>query len=351
MSMEQSVFGRLPDGAPVELFTLKNTAGMTAQIMSYGCRVVRLTVPDRNGNPGDVVLGHDAFAEYREPGDVFGAVVGRFANRIGGAVFTVDGQEYPLAANDGNNALHSAPGGFQDKLWRLTECGGGEAPFVTLAYHSPDGECGFPGNADITVRYTLTPDNALFITYAAETDHETPLNLTNHSYFNLSGDLNEDILSHELQLSADYITAVGADLIPTGALVPVEGTPYDFRQPKALGRDIGANDTLLKSCGGYDHNFVLSGSAGIKRAGEVYDPKSGRVMEIITDMPGVQLYTANSFSVNGMGKGGIRHLPHHAFCLETQFFPDSVHHAEFPYENLKPGRPFRSATIYRFSVK
>lgn len=352
MSMEQSVFGKMPDGTAAELFTLKNTNGMTAQITSYGCRVVKLIVPDRDGRPGDVELGHDTFEEYRKPGDVFGAVVGRFANRIAGASFTIGGTEYPLAANEGKNSLHSAPGGFQDKIWRLKNCDSGDdAPSVTFAYRSPDGECGFPGNLDVTVCYTLSTDNALIIDYTAKTDHETPLNLTNHSYFNLSGDLHRDILSYELQLQADSITEVGGDLIPTGKLLPVAGTPYDFNRPKTIGQDIRANDPLLRLCGGYDHNFVLSGPKGRKKVCEVYDQASGRCMTVFTDLPGMQLYTANSFGADSIGKGGVRHLPHHAFCLETQFFPDSVHHPEFPYSNLKPGETFRSTTIYKFTVK
>lgn len=352
MSIDQSVFGRLPDGTAAELFTLKNSGGMTAQITTYGCRVVRLITPDRSGNPGDVVLGHDTFEEYLKPGDVFGAVVGRFANRIGGASFSIDGKEYPLAANDGKNSLHSAPGGFQDKIWRLKCCDNSDdAPSVTFAYHSPEGECGFPGNVEATVRYTLSTDNALVIDYTATTDRETPLNLTNHSFFNLSGDLHRDILSNELQLHADSITEVGTDLIPTGKLTPVAGTPYDFNRPKTIGQDIRANDPLLRSCGGYDHNFVISGPQGRKKVGEVYDQASGRCMLIFSDMPGVQLYTANSFGADSVGKGGVRHLAHHAFCLETQFFPDSVHHASFPYSNLKPGETFRSTTVYKFTVK
>ena len=351
MSLDKSIFGVMPDGTKVESYTLKNANGMTAQIITYGCRIVKLLTPDKNGKFGDVVLGHDNLEGYLEKGDVFGAVVGRFANRIGGAEFTIDGKRYPLAANNGKNSLHSAPGGIQDRIWKL-KCSSNDddSPSATFSYCSKDGESGFPGNLDITVTYSLSTDNALIIEYAARTDHETPVNLTNHSYFNISGNAKKDVLSQELQINADSITAVGPDLIPTGELLPVAGTAYDFNQSKTIGQDIRANDSLLKSCGGYDHNFVLKGGDGMKKAGELYDQASGRVMSVFTDMPGMQVYTGNSFR-DGVGKDGITYLPHHAVCLETQFFPDSVHHANFPYQNLKPGEKYKRTTIYKFTVR
>ena len=350
MSIEKSVFGKLPDGNAVELYTLKNSSGMTLAVMTYGCRIVKLMTPDKNGKFGNVVLGHDQCEDYFKPGDVHGAVIGRFGNRIGGAGFEVEGKAYSLTANDGKNSLHSAPGGFQDRLWRL-KCSNNEddAPSVTFAYHSPDGEGGFPGNLDVTVTYTLSTDNALIISYGAETDSETPLNLTNHAYFNLSADPRKDILSNELQIHADSITEVSEDLIPTGEYLPVKGTPYDFNRSKTIAQDIRANDRLLKSCGGYDHNFVLKGE-GMRKAGELYDQVSGRLMMVFTDLPGIQVYTDN-FQSDETLSGGIMHRAHHAVCMETQFFPDSVHCPEFPYENLKPGKRFKSTTTYKFSVK
>ncbi len=350
MSIEKSVFGKLPDGNAVELYTLKNSGGMMLAVMTYGCRIVKLMTPDKNGKLGNVVLGHDQFEDYCKPGDVHGAVIGRFGNRIGGAGFEIDGKTYSLMANDGKNSLHSAPGGFQDRLWRL-KCSDNEddAPSVTFAYRSPDGEGGFPGNLDVTVTYTLSTDNALIISYGAETDGETPLNLTNHAYFNLSADPHKDILSNELQIHADSITEVSEDLIPTGKLLPVEGTPYDFNRPKTIGQDIRANDRLLKSCGGYDHNFVIKGEE-MRKAGELYDQASGRLMMVFTDLPGIQVYTDN-FQSDETLSGGMVHRAHHAVCMETQFFPDSVHRPEFPYENLKPGKRFKSTTTYKFSVK
>lgn len=352
MSIEKSVFGKMPDGTAIESYTLRNKSGMTTQIITYGCRIVKLLTADKKGQFGDVVLGHDTLEGYLGNGDVFGAVVGRYANRIGGAEFEIGGQRYPLAANNGKNSLHSAPGGFQDRIWRL-KCSDNDddAPSITFAYLSKDGECGFPGNLNVTVTYTITTDNALIMEYGAQTDHETPVNLTNHSYFNISADVEKSILSEELQINADYITAVSEDLIPTGELTPVADTPYDFNKSKTIGQDIKANDALLKSCGGYDHNFVIKGADGIKKAAELYDQLSGRAMAVFTDMPGIQVYTANGFAPDATGKAGKKHLAHHAICLETQFFPDSVHHPEFPFHNLKPGEKYKYTTIYKFTIR
>lgn len=352
MSIEKSVFGKMPDGTPIDRYTLKNANGMTLEVMTYGCRIVKLLVPDKNGCFGDVILGHDTFEEYLKPGDVQGAAIGRFANRIKGAKFEINGQSYPLAANDGVNSLHSAPGGFQDRVWNV-KCSDhcDDAPSITFAYLCKDGECGFPGNLNVTITYTLSTDNALIIEYGAKTDKETPVNLTNHSYFNISGDPKKDILSNMLQINADYITAVSDDLIPTGEFTPVAGTPYDFNKAKTIGQDIKANDHLLKLCGGYDHNYVIKGSDGMKKACELYDQASGRVMMVFTDLPGVQIYTANGFADNATGKGGVKHLAHHAVCLETQFYPDSVNQAKFPFANLKPGETYQHSTIYKFAIK
>lgn len=352
MSIEKSVFGKMPDGTVIESYTLQNKSGMTAQIITYGCRIVKLLTADKKGEFGDVVLGHDTLEGYLGNSDVFGAVVGRYANRIGGAEFEIGGQRYQLAANNGKNSLHSAPGGFQDRIWRLKHSDhDDDAPSITFAYLSKDGECGFPGNLNVTVTYTITTDNALIMEYGAQTDHETPVNLTNHSYFNISADVEKSVLSEELQINADYITAVSEDLIPTGELTPVAGTPYDFNKSKTIGQDIKTNDALLKSCGGYDHNFVIKGADGIKKAAELYDQLSGRAMAVFTDMPGIQIYTANSFAPGATGKAGKKHLAHHAICLETQFFPDSVHHPEFPFHNLKPDEKYKHTTIYKFTIR
>lgn len=352
MSIEKRNFGTLSDGRTVESYLLKNSGGMAAEFLTCGCRIAKLYVPNRSGTPENVVLGHDTLAEYEAPNDVFGAVVGRFANRIAGASFQIDGKIYTLARNEGSNSLHSAPGGFQDRIWKLVRSDDSDgSPSVTFSYSSRDGECGFPGNMEVTVTYTLSADNALTLAYRAVSDAETPINLTNHSYFNITGNAERDILSLEMQLNADSITEVTPDLIPTGKLIPVAGTPYDFRKPKLIGRDIGAPDPLLRSCGGYDHNFVLNGGKSMKKAAELYDPASGRKMTVSTDLPGIQIYTGNSFPAGVLGNGGVKLMRYHAVCLETQYFPDSVHHPNFPYENLKPGAPFTSVTRYQFSVK
>ena len=351
MSLEQTEFGRLSDGRAVEKITLKNGGGLTGEFLAYGCRIAKLFVPGRDGRAESVVLGHDTAAEYEKPSDVLGAAIGRYANRIAGGEFRVGEKTYFLAKNDGDNTLHSAPAGFQNRLWDVKESGGGDEPFVTFSLESPDGDGGFPGNLAAEITYTLTADNALRIEYRAQSDAETPLNLTNHSYFNLTGSAENDILGEELQIFADGITEADESLIPTGKILPVEGTPYDFRVPKPVGRDIGAPDPLLRSCGGYDVNYVLSGAGGLQKAAELYDPASGRRMEVLTDLPGVQFYSANGFSTGMLGCGGIPLRAHHALCLETQYFPDSLHRPEFPYRNLIPGVSYRSATMYRFGIR
>lgn len=348
MSLEKKPFGTLPDGRPVEMYVMKNAAGMTVEVIPYGCRLVRILTPDRAGRLGDVVIGHDTFPEYME--DVHGSVIGRFANRIGGATFTIDGKEYPLMKNDGENCLHGGSVGYAYVLWDVVETADGDQPSVTFSYTSPDGESGFPGTLTVKVQYVLTADNSLILDYQAETDHETPVNLTNHAYFNLSGDPSHKMLDTVLQINADEVTAVTDDLIPTGEFVKVEGTHLDFRTPKPIGQDINSPDHLMQVCGGYDHNFVISGS-GMRKAAEAWEPESGRVMECFTDLPGMQLYTANSMSSQSKNKGGTPMSDHNSFCLETQFYPDSVHHENFPYENLKPGKSYHSQTVYRFSVR
>ena len=350
MSIEKSEFGKLADGQSVERYRLKNAAGMSAELLTYGCRIAKLCVPDRAGKAENVILGHDTLAEYEADSDVHGAVVGRYANRIAGAEFQIHGKTYRLRKNEGQNSLHSAPGGFQTRIWSVRCAKDGNEPSVTFAYHSPEGECGFPGNLDAEVTYTLTADNALVIEYAAQSDAETPLNMTNHAYFNLTGNPGCDILSVEMQIFADKITAADKALIPTGEFLAVDGTPFDFRRPKAIGRDIGAAESSLRRCGGYDHNFVLAGPSGAKEAACLHDAASGRRMIVFTDLPGLQLYTANSFTPGATANGGIPMQAHHAVCLETQYFPDSPHHPEFPYENLKPGKTFHSTTVYQFTA-
>ena len=348
MSIEKKTFGVLPDGRAVELYTIQNRGGMILEVIPYGCRMVRLLVPGRNGQLGDVILGHDTLEEYFS--DFQGALIGRFANRIAGAAFTIDGQEYPLLQNDGAICLHGGSVGFANVLWEVGSFRDEDDPSITFTYTSPHGESGFPGKVRLQVTYVLAENGSLLLDYQAESDRETPLNLTNHSYFNLSGDPSQNIFNTVLQINADQVTAVTDDLIPTGELLDVTGTHLDFRTPKPIGQDIFCQDHLMQVCGGYDHNYVIHGS-GMRKAAEAWEPASGRVMECFTDLPGMQLYTANRMSGEEKGKGGVPMKDHNSFCLETQFYPDSVHHANFPYENLKPGEKFHSQTVYRFSVR
>ncbi len=349
MSLTRSVFGTLPCGTEVAAYTLKNAAGATLTVTPYGCRILNLLVPDRNGRLGDVVLGHATLAEYLGA-NFQGTFVGRYANRIGGASLTVDGVTYALDKNDGENTLHGGRGGYHQVLFDVKETADGDAPSITFAHVSPDGDENYPGTLHVEVQYTLTPDNAVEITYRGTTDKKTVFNPTNHSFFNLKADGSKDVLSTLLQIHAAQVTAVTDDLIPTGTLLPVAGTPLDFTTPKAIGQDIDADDHLIQLCGGFDHNFCADGT-GLRKIAEAYEPETGRVMTVFSDMPGVQLFTANRAAKGVKNKDGSPMIPHGAFCLETQFYPDSVHHENFPFRYVEPGEAFESKTIYRFSVK
>lgn len=350
MSIQKNLFGTMITGTPINIYTLQNAVGMKAEIIPYGCRIVRLWAPDKSGNVSDVILGHDNLESYCVPGDFHGAVVGRYANRIGGAKLEINGTTYNLTVNEGKNSLHGGKVGFHQKLWNVTNVADGDTPSITFQYVSKDGEEGFPGKLSVEITYTVTADNALNIEYKAKTDKETAVNLTNHSFFNISGDASNDVLSQFLQINAKYYTDVDDRLIPTGKFVSVTGTPLDFTVPKTIGQDIDKDDRLLKLCNGYDHNYVLNGS-GMKKAAELYDPQSGRVMEAFTDLPGMQLYTANGFNADAINKNGVKMQAHHAVCLETQFFPDSVNQPKFPFSFLKPCETFKTTTIYKFSVR
>ncbi|MCH5353093.1 MAG: galactose mutarotase [Acutalibacter sp.] len=347
MSVQSESFGRLPDGREAALFTLKNGNGLTLKVINYGCRIVSLLVPDKNGAFGDVVLGHRTLEEYFGA-NYQGTFVGRYANRIGNAEFTYKGVTYHLSKNDGRNTLHGGPLGYHQVLWNA-QVKDGEEPAIVFTHVSPDGEEGYPGTLEMTVTYTLTKENELVLDYEGICDKETPFNPTNHSFFNLSGDPQKEVYDTRLTLCASAVTAVSDDLIPDGSLLPVAGTPLDFTKGKTLGQDMFAEDHLIQLCGGFDHNFCVDGE-GFRKHGEAYDPDSGRLMEVWSDMPGVQLYTFNN--VAGLtGKDGKPMQPHTAFCLETQFYPDSVNHENFPFSYVQPGKPFSSRTIYRFSVK
>jgi aldose 1-epimerase len=338
------------DGKEVWLFTLSNKSGMEVEITNFGATIVSIKVPDRNGKIDDVALGFDSLAGYEPKSDPYmGAIAGRVANRIAHARFSLDGHEYHLAANDGPNTLHGGNKGFDKRVWEVKD----SAPdHVTLHYLSPDGEEGFPGNLNATVKYTVLPgENTLRIDYTVTTDKPTVQNLTNHTYFNLAGQGNGDILKQVMQIHADKFTPIDAKLIPTGQLVSVGGTPFDFRKPRSIGERIHEPTEQLEWAKGYDHNFVLSKSGGMAEAARVVDPASGRVLEVSTDQPGIQFYTGNFLDGTLKGKGGKIYVHRGAFCLETQHFPDAPHHPNFPSIELKPGQKFHSTTIYRFSVE
>jgi aldose 1-epimerase len=345
-TIEGTDFGRHPDGTVVRLFTLKNSHGMIARITTFGAILTDLVVPDRQGQPAHVALGYDSFEAYQKGHPMFGAVVGRVANRIGGAKFTLDGKEFKLAANSGPNHIHGGVKGFDKAVWEvISHVANDKEAALKLRYFSKDGEEGYPGNLTVTVTYTLTQDNALRIDYHATTDKPTLINLTNHCYFNLAG--SGDVLDHELTLWADQYTVADESLIPTGEIAPVAGTPLDFTKPMRIGARI---DQLKPKPGGYDHNYVLNHQGKtLGLAARVCEPKSGRVMEVSTSEPGVQLFTANFFNGQYKGHDGVVHPKHGGFCLETQHYPDSIHHPSFPSVVLRPGQQFQSATVFRFS--
>ncbi len=338
-------WGNTPEGQPVELYTLANAKGSEARIMTYGGVVVSLKVPDRSGALGDVVAGFDNLEGYLTPPPYFGAIIGRYGNRIGGGRFSLGGMEYQLAKNNGPNHLHGGVRGFDKRVWSAKQL---SPQSLELSYLSKDGEEGYPGNLLATVTYTLTDANELRIEYSATTDKETVVNLTNHSYFNLAGE--GDILGHQVVISADRFTPVDKGLIPTGELKPVAGTPFDFRMAKTIGERIEQKDEQLIFGQGYDHNWVLNRSgAGLETAAKVTDPKSGRVMEVLTTEPGLQFYTGNFLDGTLKGKGRV-YTRRSAFCMETQHFPDSPNKPTFPSTVLKPGDTYRTTTVYRFST-
>ena len=346
-------FGKTTDGAAVDLYTLTNAKGMEVRAITYGGIIVSLRVPDRDGKLGDVVLGRDTLAQYVEASPYFGAIIGRYGNRIGKARFKLDGKEYKLAANNGPNALHGGKKGFDKVVWRAEPFQKEGAVGVVFSYTSADGEEGYPGTLESKVTYTLGDDDTLTFAYHATTDKATPVNLTQHSYFNLAGDGSGDILGHELMLKASRFTPVDKTLIPTGELRSVEGTPFDFRTPTAIGARIGADDEQMKFGGGYDHNYVLDRDegAGLQLAARVYEPTSGRVMEVSTTEPGIQFYSGNFLDGTITGKGGHVYKHRTGFCLETQHFPDSPNKPAFPSAILKPGEQYDTRTVYAFSVR
>ena len=351
--VDKAPFGKMPDGREVFIYTLKNRSGVEARITNYGGILKSLLVPDGNGALADVVLGYDSLSEYLTHNNpYFGALIGRYGNRIGKGKFTLNGREYTLETNNGANHLHGGIKGFDKVLWDAKERLVKDTPSLELTYLSKDEEGGYPGNLSVRVTYTLTNANELKIDYHATTDKPTIVNLTHHSYFNLAGAGSGDILGEELTINADRFTPVDSGLIPTGELRSVRGTPMDFRKPTAIGTRINEADEQIRFAGGYDHNFVLSRKGkGLQLAARVFDKGSGRVMEVWTDQPGLQFYSGNFLDGTNIGKGGVAYKHRYGFCLETQHFPDSPNHPGFPSTVLNPGQTFSSETIYRFSIR
>jgi len=346
--MTKQSFGKTPAGEEVALYTLTNSKGITATITTYGGIVVSLQVPDQAGKLADVVLGFDTLDGYLKGHPYFGAIIGRYGNRIAKGRFTLDGVTHKLAQNNGENHLHGGLKGFDKVVWAAREA---SERSLELSYLSKDGEEGYPGNLSVTVTYTLTEDNELRIDYAATTDKPTVVNLTNHSYFNLAGQGEGDILRHQVTINAERFTPVDAGLIPTGELRSVDGTPFDFRVPRAIGQGIDAADEQIKLGKGYDHNFVLRWAAGTLRlAARVFEPGSGRIMEVLTTEPGLQFYTGNFLDGTITGKGGKVYHHRYGFCLETQHYPDSPNQPAFPSVVLRPGQRYQTTTVYKFST-
>jgi aldose 1-epimerase len=351
-TIKKESFGKTTGGELTELYSLTNKKGMEVSITNFGATVVTLKVPDRSGKAADIVLGYDTLDGYENGTSYFGATVGRYGNRIAGGKFSIDGKTYTLPKNNGENTLHGGIVGFNKRLWKAREIASKEGESLEMTYLSADGEEGFPGNLSAKVVFTLPAErNELRIDYTATTDKDTVLNLTNHSYFNLSGEGNGDILDHVMTLHSKQFTPVDKTLIPTGELKNVGGTPMDFNSATAIGKRINENDEQLVFGKGYDHNWVLTrAGGGLSMAAEAYDPKSGRKLEVLTTEPGVQFYSGN-FLDGAKGKGNKPYPQRAAFCLETQHFPDSPNHPNFPSTLLKPNSVFHSQTVFRFSAK
>ena len=350
--LKKESFGKLPDGTPVDVYTLTNKNGVEAKITNYGATLTSIKAPDRTGKMDDVVLGYDSIDGYLAKNPHLGAIAGRYANRIANGEFKLNGKTYTLAKNNGPNHLHGGPNGFYKQIWTASDASGKDGQAVSFKYLSKDGEENYPGNLTAIVTYTLTDKNELKIDYQATTDKDTVLNLTNHAYFNLAGAGSGDVLGHELKINSKETTVVDKTLIPTGKMAPVAGTPFDFSKLTAIGARINDKNEQLEIGQGYDHNFVLAtGGSLTAQAVEVYEPSTGRVMEVFTDQPGVQLYTANHLDGSIVGKAGKTYNKRGGFCLETQHYPDSPNKPNFPTTTLKPGEKFHSTTIFKFSAR
>jgi len=349
VNITSTPFGNTADGTSVELYTLKNNNGMELRVMTFGATVTHLFMPNNDGSKTDIVLGFDSLEPYFDQSPYFGCAVGRYGNRIAKGRFTLDGATYTLATNNAPNHLHGGDIGYDKRVWTATPKDTDQGPSVVFSLVSKDGEEGYPGTLTIEMVYTLTHDNTFTIDYTATTDKATVVNLTHHSYFNLAG--GGDILSHQLTLNADAITAIDETSIPTGELMPVEGTPFDFRKTHAIGARIDSDHQQIKNGSGYDHNFVINGGGkDLVHTATATDPESGRTLEILTTEPGVQFYSGN-FLDGVKGKKGVRYEKNHAFCLETQHYPDSPNQPEFPSTRLNPGDTYTHSIVHRFSTK
>lgn len=346
MGIVKEKFGTAKCGRDVYAYTLSNANGMQAKIINFGANLVSLLVPDKNGEVEDIVLGYDKLEDYYGNGNFFGATIGPCANRTAGASYEIDGKTYQMDANDGENNLHShMEEGYHKRVWDVIE----GTDSITLTLEGKDGEMGFPGNKKVSMTFTLSDDNALKLSYHGTSDANTIVNLTNHTYFNLSGHKAGIIEDHLLKINASNYTPVVPGSIPTGKIVPVAGTPMDFTEMKPIGQDINADCEQLKIGQGYDHNFVIDGADGtLKEIAEVTDPKSGRKMKVFTDLPGVQFYAGNCIGGDEVGKDNTAYGPRKGFCLETQYFPDNIHHPNFPQAVFGPGKDYKSVTVYQF---
>jgi len=352
VSIKSEPYGTMPNGQAVQQYTLSNEAGMSIDIITYGGIITSWTAPDQEGNFENIALGFDGLDQYLESSPYFGALIGRYGNRIAKGQFSLNGEEYQLATNDGPNHLHGGPKGFDKVLWTAKTSQDDSSASLILSYLSEDMEEGYPGNLNTTVTYTLTADNELRVAYEATTDKTTVVNLTQHTYFNLSGDFSEKILDHEVMINADTYLPVDKTLIPNGELRPVDGTPFDFREAKAIGAEIGAQNTQLERGNGYDHCWVLNNQGGMRKVATAYHPESGRFLEISTDEPGIQFYTGNFLDgtlpvANGAGNYEFRT----GFCLETQHYPDTPNQPDFPSVTLEPGETYQTTTSFKFSTK
>lgn len=347
----REAFGTTTDGKSVDAFTLTNGKGLELRAITYGATIISLRVPDRLGRLDDIVLGYPTLAGYLDKSPYFGAIVGRYGNRIAKGRFTLDGKTYALATNNGPNHLHGGIKGFDKVVWSVDSSHQDSSATLTFSYTSPAGEEGYPGTLQARVTYTVTDQNELRVDYSATTDAPTPVNLTQHSYFNLAGAGSGDILGHELMISADRFTPVDSTLIPTGEIAPVAGTPFDFRKPTAIGARIAQNDVQLKRGGGYDHNWVLNRKGpDLALAARLAEPTTGRTLEVFTTEPGIQFYSGNFLDGTITGKDGRVYQHRYGLCLETQHFPDSPNHSNFPSTILRPGQEYRSTTVFRFGV-